>query len=351
MNMKPSDPKREDKSPLKNWEAISGYYYDELPKFKDRQDEDQGGDGEGPRWLFRGDSPCPDQWKGDDGAEGPGPLMPKDYDVLKEAFKSRLDRAFEEFEITARKRRLQIEWGLMRTFRRRAHLHTGSRGDDWLERLGLMAHYEAPQRMLDWTYSFFNALYFAINGSHSKGDCIVWALNKSWLRSQADLYEERILTRMESTLSRDKFQRMKDLHISGSPRFDSKIVHFLMLTNDTFGIYPVTPYHQNERLSIQQGTLICPGTINCTWGENLKGILPKEDKDALNSKWGPPLVKIPISLCTKQRNEVLRQLHAMNINQATLFPDLDGFARSLRLRLADPETIVPAIPPIDSLEI
>jgi hypothetical protein len=199
--------------------------------------------------------------------------------------------------------------------------------------------------MLDWNYSFFNALYFAVNSSRRERDCIIWAINKRWLAEEARALEENILEKMQSTPDfREKVARMRDHRVCKPALFDTKAIHFLMLTNNISGIYPVTPYHQNERLSIQQGTFICAGTINQTWGENLNTALLKYPDQQ-------PLVKIPIYLTTEKRNEVLRELHSMNISQATLFPDLGGFAQSLRTRLADPETISRKIPPLSSLEI
>lgn len=340
---------------LTSWSKIWDYYYNELPKLESPYDR-----GKGPRWLFRGDNPCWLHSQGDDGRcplrkakpgdpcplaeQGPGPLEPRDYGVLKDAFRSHLDRAFKEFEINDWKTRHEIEWGLMRTFRRKAHLHTGRRDDDWLERLGLMAHYEAPHRMLDWNYSFFNALYFAVNSSRHKGECIIWALDKVWLQKQADRLEKRIIKEIEATLDRKKASLMKGYRDRKSPQFEAKIIHFLMLTNRMPCIYPVTPYYQNERLSIQQGTFICAGTTKRTWGENLRAVLPKKQGQR-------PLVKIPVYLTTEERKKVLRELHSMNINQATLFPDLGGFAQSLRTRLADPETIRQKLPPTRCLDI
>lgn len=322
---------------LDRWSHITQYYYEHLPLLKRKQDNE-------PRWLFRGDSPRPKPWGQERSKERASLLLPADYDVLDEAFESRLDRVFKEFEITDYSNRHKVEWDLMRAFRRKAHLHSGRRGEDWIERLGLMAHYEAPQRMLDWTYSFFNALYFAVNNSHNKGDCIVWALSKAWLKEQADSLEEEVLKKMESKLGCKKAERMKQYRKCKSHRFDAKIIHFLMLANDMPGIYPITPYYQNERLSIQQGTLICAGTTHHTWGENLKKVLPTDpDKGAL--------VRIPINLKIERRNEVLRELHSMNISQATLFPGLDGFAQSLRMRLTDLDAITSGVPPLDCLEI
>jgi hypothetical protein len=330
------DTSKPERKCLTSWPAICDYYHKCLPNLKSHEDK-----GREPRWLFRGDHPCWLHLRGDEGhcpsrntepgnlcplaEQGPGPLEPGHYDVLKKAFNSRLDKAFEEFGINDCQDRHEIEWGLMRAFHRKAHLYTGHRDDDWLERLGLIAHYEGPHRMLDWNYSFFNALYFAVNSSRRERDCIIWAINKRWLAEEARALEENILEKMQSTPDfREKVARMRDHRVCKPALFDTKAIHFLMLTNNISGIYP--------------------GTINQTWGENLNTALLKYPDQQ-------PLVKIPIYLTTEKRNEVLRELHSMNISQATLFPDLGGFAQSLRTRLADPETISRKIPPLSSLEI
>ena len=207
-----------------------------------------------------------------------------------------------------------------------------------------MAHYGAPHRMLDWTYSFFIALYFAVNKRHLANEYILWALNKAWLSKHCEELEVAIFRQSKHTLGGVKTSQMRRYRDCKSNRFDTKITHFLMLTNDIPGIYAVTPYYQNERLSTQQGTLLCAGTVNQTWGENLKEVLFEDQSQH-------PLIKIPLRLDQNSRSEVLRKLHSMNINQATLFPDLTGFAESLRIRLADPETIMQKLPPLDCLEI
>jgi hypothetical protein len=62
-----------------------------------------------------------------------------------------------------------------------------------------------------WNYSFFNALYFAINGSHFKEDCIIWAINKAWLQKQARRLEATIFRkiRTEEHLGRGKARRLR----------------------------------------------------------------------------------------------------------------------------------------------
>ena len=40
-----------------------------------------------------------------------------------------------------------------------------------------------------------------------------------------------------------------------------------------------------------------------------------------------------VRICSSSRAKLLKQLQAMNINEATLFPGLDGFGRSLGINL------------------
>jgi hypothetical protein len=327
------------KGPLECWSDIVHYYYEQLPLLSTSQDGKRKSE---PRWLFRGDSSDrPELSK-----EVAGPVMRKDYEILDNALQSHLDKAFKEFGINRSQDKHEAEWGLMRTFRRKAHLYTGHRDDDWLERLGLMAHYGAPHRMLDWNYSFFNAMYFAVNSSHFEDNCIIWALNKAWIGEEAKRLEGRVVRRIQvlQGIAPETVTDLKRYRASKSPRFEAGVVHFLMLDNGRSAIYPVTPYHANERLSIQQGTFICPGTLDHTWGGNLREVLLKD---------GDPhaLVAIPISLTKLERCRILRELDSMNINQATLFPDLGGFAQSLRTRLADPDRIKQEVPPLECWEI
>src|SRR5262245_20492426 len=70
-----------------------------------------------------------------------------------------------------------LEAGLIRKFQRQCHhyMQDTPREDDVLEWLALMRHYGAPTRMLDWTWSFFVALFFAIQYADSTS--AVWGLN------------------------------------------------------------------------------------------------------------------------------------------------------------------------------
>src|SRR6267142_932504 len=87
-------------------------------------------------------------------------------DCAKRGLETSLERALKEFDVPAGSEAV-YEGGLIRQFKRRAHhyLQTIPEKDNWIEWLSLMQHYGAPTRLQDWTYSFFVALFFAIQNA------------------------------------------------------------------------------------------------------------------------------------------------------------------------------------------
>jgi hypothetical protein len=77
----------------------------------------------------------------------------------------------------------------------------------------------------------------------------------------------------------------------------------------------------NERLSIQQGLFLCPAQVSVGFEENLQAM----------SLSGTRIEKLafPASL----REDILAELNKMNINRASLFPGIDGFAQSLAVNV------------------
>jgi hypothetical protein len=219
----------------------------------------------------------------------------------------------------------RIERGCLRRFKRQCHLYISNppEEEDTLEWLALMQHYGAPTRLLDWTYSFFVALYFAIE-SAGQSECAVWALNTDWMVHPAASILEGDL---------EAFERWKR---------DPGIVQRDTFTKLFMGKPPmalvgaVTPRRLNERLVIQQGIFLCPGDVSKTFADNLIALLSKTSRSQAKANF----IKITVNADLNTRKDILLSLQRMNMNHATLFPGLVGFAQSLRTLMASPKTFL-----------
>lgn len=203
----------------------------------------------------------------------------------------------------------EYEAAILREFTRRAHhfITDFPPMEDTLEWFALMRHYGAACRLLDFTYSFYVACYFALKESSRKDEFVaVWAVNTDWLiRRFSDRFGEDI---MEERQHDFRFKRPSDFR-----------KHFLSIENPKQFVGPVNPYRLNQRLTAQQGVFLCPGDIRYSFMKNL--LIPPV-KAAKNQ-----VLRLVIS--HEVKTEALRDLHRMNINSATLFPDLAGYAQSL----------------------
>ena len=80
------------------------------------------------------------------------------------------------------------------------------------------------------------------------------------------------------------------------------------------------PYLLNTRLIVQQGVFLCPGDISTTFAINLQKMNGWQNEDAI--------LKIRCAMKTAQRLDALDELYRMGINRASLYPGLDGIAKS-----------------------
>ncbi|MEZ8065101.1 MULTISPECIES: FRG domain-containing protein [Vibrio] len=176
-------------------------------------------------------------------------------------------------------------------FRCHAHLYLKNLPDedDTLSWLCLMQHYGAPTRLLDFTFSPYVALYFALESDVS--DAAVYLVNHDALiKDDIDTFD-------------------------GEPERA-----YQTLFEDETGIeclFSFEPKFSNERLLAQQGLLLAPN--------NLEYI---HERILLNYSYSEnDFVKIRIP--EKLRYSGLRKLNQMNINAANIYPGLEGFCRSL----------------------
>lgn len=222
--------------------------------------------------------------------------------------KPSLERCREEYQIPG-KAMLYVEGGLIRRFKRNYYHYSPDAPsfEDYIEWLALMRHHGAPTRLLDWTYSIFIALFFALERSETPA--VVWALNIGYLDEVlkherfGDLYE---------TLDRSRNVRTLGEFKTTFGREDPPL---------TF-VAPLNPYRLNQRLTVQQGTFLAQGNLELTFEQNLEAMIGKTPADSIARR-------VVISNDREFRKELQRRLYRMGISRAALFPGLDGFAHSL----------------------
>ena len=90
-------------------------------------------------------------------------------------------------------------------------------------------------------------------------------------------------------------------------------------------VFAENPTILNERLIIQQGLFLCPGDVSKSLEDNIKSL----------SGWTDPghIIKLKFTLSKAAYGEAIKELLSMNISYATLFPGLDGFAKSYKQKI------------------
>ena len=205
---------------------------------------------------------------------------------------SAVSRYLRTFNIDPQSWRAQ-EDRILRIFKRKAiHFldHVPDPEDDF-EWLALMQDHGAPTRLLDFTWSPYVAAFFALHNATT--DAIIWACNPF------------------------EMERVKKLDVSRPGDFRKHI-----LSESKPFVWLGEPYAMNRRLIAQSGTFLVPT------------VLDRSIEDILAEYPNPRGTLIKFILPVDSiRDKGMRELYKMNITQASLFPDLDGLARSLAYEL------------------
>jgi len=268
-----------------------------------------------------------------------------------------------------------IEHAIHRAFIRRAHhlLEHPPSYNDLFEWFSLIQHYGGPTRLLDFTRSFYVASFFAIN-PESKDESAVWAVNlrhlaisflkntdvPTWEKGDFihDLNpriwgeydsgkDKRILETIEeikTEINNIKNKEKTHSTVTGLLHGPIKIDRWLMTRASNYNlkiVIPAEPSRISERMAAQQGLFLIASTTNEKFINLLSKTLGFKKffwKDRLiKTLRGVPrnidmyhdasIIKVIIPLTIKA--QIREELRKMNINYATLFPDLTGYARSL----------------------
>jgi len=226
------------------------------------------------------------------------------------------------------------DW-LIRQFQRRAHhfISDPPLFEFLMDWLALLQHHGGPTRLLDFTHSFYVAAFFALE--HAVSDAAIWCIDVFELQGKCQsicgtnsLYE--------------RIDEINDRHIT-------TVNEYISGKKPENLVIDVEPFRLSDRVSIQQGLFLFPCNLETTFEKNLcvtfglssSGLSPtvviqKKPNEILNTESDIEPVMIKIILPHKIHAEALWELHNMNINSYTLFPGLDGYARSLSIYMKPP---------------
>jgi len=227
-------------------------------------------------------------------------------------FKSSLQRLCDSMDIELKNMHI-LERILALEFKRRFHQYSkyDPDRDDNLEWLSIMRHYMAPTRLLDWNYSIYIATYFALENDSAKDGAAVWALNGKWAR------EESRAEFLENDRKEEDVKCITGEAISKG--YASSFQKLFLVEPFINTACPVCPNSLTQRLTAQKGLFLCPGNPNITFDENIESMNGFKDEKNI----------IRLVIPRQNRKEILKGLYESNITRTTLFPGLDGFAKSL----------------------
>lgn len=190
---------------------------------------------------------------------------------------------------------LKQELHIIGTFQRKSYHFVAKVAeiDDTPRWLALMQHHGAPTRLLDFSWSPYVAAFFALEPATK--DSAVWAVNSLKLKSYNFGPYSGANPRPISPR-----QVLSDVGARGRQAV-------------VFG----EPYFKNQRLIAQSGTF--------AWARDITR--------PLEEILGQGLVAKLVFRGIDVRRQGLAELYRMNITHATLFPDLDGLARSMNYEL------------------
>jgi FRG domain len=154
-----------------------------------------------------------------------------------------------------------------------------------------MQHHGFPTRMLDWTENFATALYFALKDA--QGDCCVWVLNPFVLNKNS--------CKRETLPNPDDINgNYQEYFISEDKKIEGNVI-------------AISPLRHHPRIFNQRAGI----TIHDDLKVPLEKLYPKAVKKIL----------IP----QEAQEEAQNFLKIVGITEFTLFPDLDGLARELKM--------------------
>jgi hypothetical protein len=187
-----------------------------------------------------------------------------------------------------------------------------------LEYFSMLQHFGAPSRLLDFTKSPYIAAYFAFEQASEQIEKVaIWVVNKINLFQRSIYYFEN---KIDFTKNKNTNYTFDDLVFEDA---------FEKSKRENFNcIFPTEPINQNKRYHFQQSIFLTQGNPYEQFGKQLDFI----NKDILKKTF------MKVTIPSTEKKNAIRDLIKMNVNRATLFPGLDGFAKSLLLKFGNLST-------------
>jgi hypothetical protein len=226
-------------------------------------------------------------WYRGNGQEHPSPLRPG---VYREEFSKRAKKFYGK---DGEEKRLNLEREMLQEFRTLGAAFFDA--NNIREVYFIAQHYGMPTRLLDWTANPLAALFFSVeNEQHHSDNGEVFIMEAKGIlpeKAKPDEYPPNVVT-------------MRHPHVQDAIRES-----FWGSTNKKRLIIPVRPDNEPGRIGLRSScfTLHMHKSGTCT---------------------NPTLAKIPIP--AKEKAALLKELHRLNINQFTIYNDLDHLSKDIK---------------------
>lgn len=178
----------------------------------------------------------------------------------------------------------------------------------------LMRHHGVPTRILDWSYSFPRALFFAADECKSNGGAIL-AINVSIINERVKDLAPSLISNFAPPLDLSTLDHFNALALYA---FDEKE------REDVGLVAQISPKEANDRLAAQHGTFL----INCNHKLSFEDSLRRMMSDVPDEQWIKKTT-FPQSL----RIELLHYLYRISATSYEIYPDLDGLGQLLKLKM------------------
>jgi hypothetical protein len=225
---------------------------------------------------------------------------------------------------------IRLEDKMVDLFKSQLHLyiqdfnHTDK--DNRLYLLSVLQHYGAPTRLLDWTYSPYIAASFSSCDNFDE-DGVIYAIDFEYFKTKNldDIRTYNSIMGKESERTKQsniviEFGKYyADLKERAEKRGEAVLEKNILVAYE--------PEKKNVRLARQQGLFLVSSKIDVTMDKVIEGYGINDGLAEGN------IVANKLILKKEAKVEFLKQLQLMNVTSEILFPDMEGFCKSLKFKL------------------